>query len=80
MADLTAYLHAEIPGCEVTFAGPAVNWSGAWDLPGLAASCDGIFIMGYAFWGSWSSTTGPNAPLIGGSYNITDTCSISIRQ
>lgn len=72
MADLTAYLHAELPGSEVTFAGPAVNWSG-WDLQGLAASCDGIFIMGYAFWGSWSSTSGPNAPLVGGSYNITDT-------
>lgn len=71
MADLTAYLHAEIPGCEVTFAGPAVNWSG-WDLPGLAASCDAIFIMGYAFWGSWSTTSGPNAPLTGGTYNITD--------
>lgn len=73
MAELTAYLHAEIPGCEVTFAGPAVNWGNAWDLPGLAASCDGIFIMGYAFSGSWSSTSGPNAPLTGGSINITDT-------
>ncbi len=73
MADLTAYLHAELPGSEVTFAGPAVNWGNDWDLPGLAASCDGIFIMGYAFWGSWSSTSGPNAPLTGGSYNITDT-------
>lgn len=73
MADLTAYLHAEIPGCEVTFAGPAVNWGNAWDLPGLAASCDGIFIMGYAFHGSWSSTSGPNAPLTGGSINITNT-------
>ncbi|MBN1488341.1 MAG: hypothetical protein JXA69_00360, partial [Phycisphaerae bacterium] len=73
MAELTAYLHAEVPGSEVTFAGPAVNWSSAWDLEGLAASCDGIFIMGYAFYGSWSTTSGPNAPLIGGSINITNT-------
>jgi hypothetical protein len=73
MAELTAYLHAEIPGCEVTFAGPAVNWSSAIDLPAVAAGCDGIFIMGYAFNGSWSTTTGPGAPLIGGSINITDT-------
>jgi len=73
MADLTAYMHREVPGCEVTFAGPAVNWSNAWDLAGLADSCDGIFIMGYAFAGSWSTTTGPNAPLTGGSINITDT-------
>jgi spore germination protein YaaH len=72
MADLTAYIHAEIPSSEVTIAGPAVNWSG-WNLPALAASCDGIFIMGYAFWGSWSSTSGPNAPLTGGSVNITNT-------
>jgi len=76
MADLTAYLHAEIPGCEVTFAGPAVNWSNAWNLPGLAASCDGIFIMGYAFNGSWSTTTGPEAPLTGGSINITNTVTV----
>jgi spore germination protein YaaH len=73
MADLTAYLHAEVPGSEVTFAGPAVNWSNAWDLAGLADSCDGIFIMGYAFAGSWSTYTGPNSPLTGGSINIYDT-------
>lgn len=73
MAELTTYLHTELPGSEVTFAGPAVNWSSAWDLPGLADSCDGIFIMGYAFWGSWSTTSGPNSPLTGGTYNITNT-------
>jgi spore germination protein YaaH len=73
MTGLTSYLHDEVPGCEVTFAGPAVNWGGDWDLPGLAASCDGIFIMGYAFAGSWSTTSYPNAPLTGGNYNITNT-------
>ncbi len=73
MADLTTYLHAEVPGSEVTFAGPAVNWGGGWDLAGLANSCDGIFIMGYDFYGSWSTTSGPCAPLTGGSYNITNT-------
>jgi len=76
MAQLTAYLHAEIPGCEVTFAGPAVNWRNEWDLAGLAASCDGIFIMGYAFAGSWSKNTGPNSPLTGGSINITNTITV----
>lgn len=73
MAELTDYLHARSPGCEVTFAGPAVNWGRAWDLAGLADSCDGIFIMGYAFAGSWSTKTGANSPLTGGSINITDT-------
>ncbi|GJM24451.1 MAG: hypothetical protein DHS20C16_08660 [Phycisphaerae bacterium] len=72
MAELTAYMHAEVPGSEVTFAGPAVNWSNM-NMPALAASCDGIFIMGYAFAGSWSNNSGPNSPLNGGSINITDT-------
>jgi spore germination protein YaaH len=76
MADLSAYLRTDIPDCEVTIAGPAVDWSNSWDLPGLAASCDGIFIMGYAFAGSWSSLSGPNAPLVGGSINITNTVDV----
>lgn len=69
---LTDYLHAEIPETEVSFAGPAINWSG-WDLVGLANSCDYIFIMGYDFYGSWSETTGPSSPLSGGANNINTT-------
>lgn len=38
-----------------------MNWSGNWNLLGIANGCDGIFIMGYAFWGSWSTTSGSNA-------------------
>ena len=73
MAELTDYVHTNIGSDkEVSFAGPAVNWS-SWNLPGLAASCDYIFIMGYSFWGSWSTTAGPSAPLVGGSINITKT-------
>ncbi|MDP3149205.1 MAG: glycosyl hydrolase family 18 protein [Ignavibacteria bacterium] len=72
MKQLTDSLHAAIPNCEVSFAGPAVNWSG-WKLAGLANACDYIFIMGYAFAGSWSDYTGSNAPLLGGTYNITNT-------
>jgi spore germination protein YaaH len=75
MQDLTTYMHTQIPGSEVSFAGPAVNWGG-WDLPGLANACDYIFIMGYDFYGSWSTTTGPSAPLTGGSYNITNTVNV----
>jgi len=72
MNELTNYLHDSIPGCEVSFAGPAVNWSG-WKLSGLANACDYIFIMGYAFAGGWNDYTGSNAPLLGGTYNITNT-------
>lgn len=72
MSELTNYIHTSLPGKEVSFAGPAVNWSG-WNFSGLANSCDYIFIMGYDFFGSWSTTSGPSAPLVGGSYNITNT-------
>jgi spore germination protein YaaH len=75
MQDLTNYIHTELPGKEVSFAGPAVNWGG-WDLQGLANSCDYIFIMGYAFYGSFSNSTGPTSPLTGGSINITNTVNV----
>ncbi|MEN8191875.1 MAG: glycosyl hydrolase family 18 protein [Bacteroidota bacterium] len=73
MTELTEYIHTELPGKEVSFAGPAVNWGGYWDLDGLVQSCDYVFIMGYAFWGKWSSTSGPNAPLTGFRHDITST-------
>ncbi len=75
MADLTSFMHSEVPGSEVSVAGPAVNWGG-WDFSGLAASCDYIFIMGYDFYGSWSATSGPCAPLTGGSHNVTNTVEV----
>jgi len=72
MSDLSAYIKAVVPTAEISFAGPAVNWS-SWKLQGLADACDYIFIMGYDFYGSWSTTTGPSAPFLGGSYNIYNT-------
>lgn len=62
MLQLTNYIHANLPGKEVSFDGPAVNWSG-WDLNGLAASVDYLFIMAYDYNGSWSSYTGAVSPL-----------------
>ncbi|MCK5907489.1 MAG: hypothetical protein KAG37_07850, partial [Flavobacteriales bacterium] len=44
MADLTNYIHTELPGKEVSFDGPAVNWSG-WDFEGLVDAVDHLFIM-----------------------------------
>ncbi len=72
MRELTDSVHALSPELEVSFAAPAVNWSG-WNFTGLAASCDYLFVMGYDFYGSWSDFTGPTAPLTGGSYNVTNT-------
>ncbi|MCU7496348.1 MAG: T9SS type A sorting domain-containing protein [Ignavibacteria bacterium] len=66
MLELTNSVHADFPGKEVSFAGPIVNWGG-WDLLGLAKACDYIFVMGYDFYGAWSETSGPSAPLIGSS-------------
>ncbi|MBV6511407.1 MAG: T9SS type A sorting domain-containing protein [Ignavibacteriales bacterium] len=71
MADLSAFLKSSMPNCEVSFAGPALT--SGYNLSGLAASCDYVFIMGYAFWGSWSTTSGACSPLTGGSINITNT-------
>jgi len=75
MRDLTLYLHKQVSGSEVSFAAPAVNWGG-WNLGGLAEACDYLFIMGYSFYGKWSSTSGPVAPLDGGKYNVTNTVKV----
>ena len=72
MQELSDTVHNISADLEVSFAAPAVNWGG-WDLEGLANSCDYLFIMGYDFFGSWSTKTGPTAPLIGGYYNVTTT-------
>lgn len=73
MRGLTDYIHTEIgPEQEISFAGPAVNWSG-WDLPGLVNACDYVFIMGYAYWYNGSPTTGPCAPIGGSTYNLVQT-------
>ncbi|MBN2572695.1 MAG: glycoside hydrolase family 18 protein, partial [Ignavibacteriales bacterium] len=69
----TDSIHKAFPYSEVSFAGPAVNWGQDWDLLGLANSCDYIFIMGYAFNGSWSKNTAPNSPLKGATFCITNT-------
>lgn len=61
LGELNTYLKSQIPGCEVTFAGPALT-SGLNTLA-VANACDGIFIMGYAYAGSWSSQSNANAPL-----------------
>jgi len=73
ITDLTKVFHDSIPGSEITLAMPAVDWSSAWDYSGLAAVSDGLFIMGYDYHYKGSSTTGPVAPLSGGTYNITNT-------
>jgi spore germination protein YaaH len=62
MSELTTFIHTELPGKEVSFDGPAVNWGNDWDLNGLAQSVDHLFILAYDYNGSWSSNTGAVAP------------------
>lgn len=79
MTELTDSVHSWDPEYEVSFAAPAVNWGG-WELTGLANSCDYLFIMGYDFYGSWSSNTGPTAPLTSNtSYNVTTTIDVQYQ-
>ena len=75
MTDLTAYIHTQLPGKEVSFDSPAVNWGNDWDLNGLAQSVDHLFIMAYDYNGSWSSNTGAVSPLThpGGGISVTKT-------
>ena len=62
MLDLTNYIHTNLPGKEVSFDSPAVNWGG-WNFNELTQSVDYLIIMGYDYNGSWSSSTGAVAPL-----------------
>lgn len=55
--------------CELGFASPCVN-DGYWDFNLLATSTDYLLVMCYNFYGSWSYTTGPSAPMTGGYNNI----------
>ena len=70
ITDLTNTFHNEIPGSQVTLATPAVDWNDGWDYDALATISDGLFIMGYDYYYSGSSSTGPNAPLTGDGYTV----------
>ncbi|MBE9490938.1 MAG: T9SS type A sorting domain-containing protein [Bacteroidetes bacterium] len=63
MAELTTYIHTELPGKEVSFDGPAVNWGG-WIMDDLVNSVDYLIIMAYDYTTSSSANSGPVAPLI----------------
>ncbi|WP_299391721.1 glycosyl hydrolase family 18 protein [uncultured Gelidibacter sp.] len=62
LADLTTFIHAELPGKEVSFDGPAVNWGG-WDIDGLVDSVDYVVIMAYDYTSASGANSGPVAPL-----------------
>jgi len=59
---LRAAMDIASPGSHLSLATPAVDWDGSYDYDVLASNSDLLFIMGYAFAGSWSGPK-PNAPL-----------------
>ncbi len=80
MRQLADSFRTYIPEAQISMATPAVDWSNAWDFNALAGICDFLFIMGYDYYYSGSSTSGPNAPLTGGTYNITNTVNTYLNK
>jgi spore germination protein YaaH len=60
--ELTASMHAKLPGSDVTLATPPVDWSGAWDYDYLAEHSDGLFVMAYGVHYT-GSNPGPQMPM-----------------
>ena len=70
MQDLSTAFHNEMDDPIITMATPAVDWNNAWDYDSLAQITDGLFIMGYNYFYSGSSTAGPVSPLGGYFYDL----------
>jgi GH18 family chitinase len=51
------------PQAEISIAGPAVDWSGQFDLDALLDAADWYFIMGYGYFWSGSARAGPTGML-----------------
>jgi spore germination protein YaaH len=62
MAALTNYIHTELPGKEVSFCGPAVNWGG-WIIDELVNNVDYLIVMAYDYVGANDGYSGPASPL-----------------
>jgi len=58
------------PPLTISLAVPAGDWSGRWfDVGGMSSDVDWFGIMTYDFYGSWTSTSGPNSALYGSPSN-----------
>jgi spore germination protein YaaH len=75
MRDLAVRMRAEIPDAQITMDAPAVDWGGGWDVSALSQIIDYFFVMCYDFYWSGSTTAGPVAPLMGGTYNTVSSIS-----
>lgn len=73
LKELSDSVKASYPNAEISFAGPALT--SGYSILGLIGSVDYVFIMGYSFYGSWSTTTGACAPMYG-SLSIENTVNV----
>lgn len=80
MQDLSTAFHNEMDDPIITMATPAVDWNNAWDYDSLAQITDGLFIMGYNYFYSGSSTAGPVSPLGGYFYDLEYTVNDYIQK
>ena len=60
---LSEKMHAALPGSTVSVDIPAIDWDNAFDVAALSTYADRLIMMGYDYWGCWSDTAGPSAPL-----------------
>lgn len=70
LGELRIALDTHRPGSELSVDGITCDWADTWDEDGLAQHCDYIVVMAYDFFGSWSTTTGPVAPMGGYGCNV----------
>ncbi len=63
--DLAAAFRADLPGAEVSFAIPSIDWSKSYDMVALNSACDYLVLMGYDYNWKGSKLAGPVAPLEG---------------
>ena len=80
MNELSDVFHEEMEDPIITMATPAVDWNNAWDYNSLAQITDGLFIMGYNYFYSSSSTAGPVSPLGGYYYDLEYTLNDYIQK
>ena len=80
MQDLSTAFHNEMDNPIITMATPAIDWNNAWDYDSLAQISDGLFIMGYNYFYSGSSTAGPVSPLGGYFYDLEYTVNDYIQK
>lgn len=65
MLNLGTAMHAANPNYKLSICLYAVDWNNVFNEPALNAQLDFYTIMGYDYYYSGSSTTGPNDPLYG---------------